>query len=257
LAELWAYRELLWLLVVRNVKVRYAQTALGAAWALLEPVLMMALFTAVFGRLARMPVGPVPYPAFVLPGLVVWAYVNFSVNTAATSMQYTPQLVTKIYLPRLVLPLSHVLAGLVTFALGCAVLSIALALAGFMPGLYRSGGFVVGVVTMIVVTAGAGTWLAALNTRYRDIRHLVPFGFQAWLLASPIAYPASAVPVRYARYYAMNPLVGAAEGIRGAVLNTPGISLVDTCVSFGSAAILLVSGLIYFRRTEHVFADLI
>lgn len=255
LGELWAYRELLFFLVWRDVKVRYKQTALGVAWAVLQPLLTMFVFSLFFGRLARMASDGLPYPVFNLAGLVPWTFFAFGLNEAATSVVGSRQLITKVYFPRLAIPLATVLAGLVDFAIAFLLLLGVMAWYGIVPGLEAL--VVIPLVLLAFVTAlGVGLWLAALNVQYRDVRYVLPFLTQLWLFATPIVYPSSLVPAAWRPVYGLNPMVGVVDGFRWALLGSapPGpILAVSTC----AALALALGGIFYFRRMERAFADIV
>lgn len=255
LGELWAYRELLFFLVWRDVKVRYKQTALGVAWAVLQPLLTMFVFSLFFGRLARMASDGLPYPVFNLAGLVPWTFFAFGLNEAATSVVGSRQLITKVYFPRLAIPLATVLAALVDFAIAFLLLLGVMAWYGIVPGLEAL--VVIPLVLLAFVTAlGVGLWLAALNVQYRDVRYVLPFLTQLWLFATPIVYPSSLVPAAWRPVYGLNPMVGVVDGFRWALLGSapPGpILAVSTC----AALALALGGIFYFRRMERAFADIV
>jgi lipopolysaccharide transport system permease protein len=255
LGELWAYRELLFFLVWRDVKVRYKQTALGVAWAVLQPLLTMFVFSLFFGRLARMASDGLPYPVFNLAGLVPWTFFAFGLNEAATSVVGSRHLITKVYFPRLAIPLATVLAGLVDFAIAFLLLLGVMAWYGIVPGLEAL--VVIPLVLLAFVTAlGVGLWLAALNVQYRDVRYVLPFLTQLWLFATPIVYPSSLVPAAWRPVYGLNPMVGVVDGFRWALLGSapPGPIL---AVSACAALALALGGIFYFRRMERAFADIV
>jgi lipopolysaccharide transport system permease protein len=255
LREVWAYRDLLVLLVWRDIQLRYRQAALGAAWAVIQPVTAMAIFSVVFGRLAGMPSDGLPYPAFAYTGMVAWSYVSHAVAQAAQSLVVNTNLVTRTYVPRVVMPLAAVLAGLLDLAIALLLLVPLLAWYGIVPG--------PGVVLVpallglgVAVALGLGLWLSALNVQYRDVRHAVPFLLQAWLFATPIVYPVTLLPERWRLLAALNPMAGVVEGLRSALLGSAfprDLVLGSTIV----AAVLVVSGAVHFRRVEQRFADVI
>jgi lipopolysaccharide transport system permease protein len=255
LGDLWTYRELLFFLVWRDVKVRYKQTALGVAWAVLQPLLTMFVFSLFFGRLARMASDGLPYPVFNLAGLVPWTFFAFGLNEAATSVVGSRHLITKVYFPRLAIPLATVLAGLVDFAIAFLLLLLVMTWYGIVPGLEAL--VVIPLVLLAFVTAlGVGLWLAALNVQYRDVRYVLPFLTQLWLFATPIVYPSSLVPPAWRPVYGLNPMVGVVDGFRWALLGSapPGpILAVSTC----AALALALGGIFYFRRMERAFADIV
>lgn len=254
LRELWAYRNLFLFLVWRDIKVRYAQTVLGAGWAILQPVLAMVVFTLIFGNFAKIPSDGVPYPVFSLAALVPWIYFSTALTTASNSLIANPNLITKVYLPRLVIPLAPVLAGLVDFAIALVILFAMMLAFGIVPS---SGVAVLPILVLIMMmaAAGIGCLLAALNVQYRDVKHIVPFLVQVLMFASPIVYPMSLVPEAYRVAYALNPMAGVIEGFRSVLLGTNSISWSLLSVSAVSSVVFLTIGALYFRRMERVFAD--
>jgi homopolymeric O-antigen transport system permease protein len=257
LRELWEYRELLYFLVWRDVKVRYKQTVLGVAWAILQPFLTMVVFTIFLGHLVRVPSDGLPYPIFAYAALLPWQLFAHTITECGNSVVANQQLITKVYFPRLVIPIAAVLAGLVDFAVAFVVLI------GML--LYYGIGVTAAVITLplflllaVAAALGVGLWLAALNVQYRDVRYTLPFLTQLWLLATPVAYPTSLVPEAWRALYALNPMVGVIEGFRWALLGAGrSVSSVPLAVSLLATALLLAGGLAYFRRMEHTFADLI
>ncbi len=256
LRELWRYRELLYFLVWRDVKVRYKQTALGAAWAVLQPFATMLVFSLFFGRLAGMPSDGVPYPVFAFAALVPWTFFANGLAMSTQSLVLSQNLLKKVYFPRLAIPLAAVLAGLVDFALALAVLAGMLAFYGIAPG--AEALWIAPLLLLALATSlGVGLWLSALNVRYRDVGYVVPFLVQLWLFATPIAYPSSLLAEPWRTVYGINPMVGVVEGFRWALLGTgpaPGGTL---AVSSLAAAALLAGGAFYFRRLERTFADVV
>jgi lipopolysaccharide transport system permease protein len=256
LKELWAYRELLYFLTWRDVKVRYKQTALGAAWAIIQPLFMMIVFTLAFGKLAKIPSDGVPYPLFAYAALLPWQLFAHSLSEASNSLVSNERLITKVYFPRLVVPIAAVLGGLVDFLVSFVMLLILMAYYRVVPGL--------AIVTLplflalaIATALGVGLWLSALNVQYRDVRYTITFLTQIWLFATPVAYPSSLVPARWRFIYGLNPMAGVVEGFRWALLGKapPSVPLV-TASSIG-VALILVGGLFYFRRMEQIFADVV
>jgi lipopolysaccharide transport system permease protein len=260
LRELWRYRELLWFLALRDVKVRYKQTALGVAWAVLQPLCLMLIFTIFFANLAKAPSeegkeAP-PYALFVLCALVPWQLFSYALTQASNSVVNEQRLITKVYFPRLIVPLSSVLSGLVDFAVAFGLLLGVMACYRTVPG------WAVLTVPLFTVFAVAtalavGLWLSALNVQYRDFRYTIPFLTQLWMFATPVAYPSSLVPRPWQALYGLNPMAGVVEGFRWALLpnaDPPGALL---WVSVGTVAVLLVGGLFYFRRMERSFADVV
>jgi len=253
--ELWAYRELLWVLTARDVKVRYKQTVLGAAWALLRPVLTMVIFSVVFGQLARLPSDGYPYPIFVYAALLPWTFFATAVGNAGQSLVGSSQLVSKVYFPRLIIPLSSIGAGLIDLAIATMVLVAMMAWygVGFTPNLLAAPLLLVGVV---FIALGFGTLLSALTVAYRDFTHLTPFMIQIWMFVTPVIYPASLVPERWQWLLYLNPMTGLIEAYRSAFLGKAfdwaGIGL-----SFAVAVAIFAVGVAYFERVERRFADII
>jgi lipopolysaccharide transport system permease protein len=256
LRDVWAYRELLYFLVWRDVKVRYKQTVLGAAWAILQPVMAMVVFSIFFGRFAKMPSDGVPYPVFAFAALLPWQLFAYALSESANSLVGSQNLITKVYFPRLIVPLASVLAGLVDFAVAVIVLLGLMWHYGIVPT--RAVVLLPLFVALALATALAvGLWLSSLNVKYRDVRHTIPFLTQFWLFATPVAYPTSIVPERWRALLGLNPMAGVVEGFRWALLGKaegPGPLL---AVSVIVVALMLVGGLMYFRQTERTFADLV
>jgi lipopolysaccharide transport system permease protein len=254
--DLWLHRELLYFLTWRDIKVRYKQTALGAAWAVLQPFLTMLIFSLFFGRLANIPSDGVPYPVFAFTALVPWTFFANSATLGANSLVITPDLVTKIFFPRLIMPGATVLAGLVDFAIAFVVLLGMVAYYGITPG--PEVVLIVPLLLLaIVTTLGVALWLSALNVEYRDIRYATPFLLQLWLFATPVAYPASLVHGAWRIVFGMNPLASVVEGFRWALLGTTPPPAGMVLVSIGSALVIMFTGLLYFQRVEGRFADVI
>jgi lipopolysaccharide transport system permease protein len=255
LAELWTYRELLFFLVWRDAKVRYRQTVLGAAWALVQPGMTMVVFDVFFGRLARMPSDGVPYRLFALAALVPWTYFATAVAAGAQSLVGQQHLIAKVYFPRLLMPLAAVATPLIDFAIAFVLLLVMAIWHGVVPGgaiawipLY--------LILAIATALTASVWTAALNVEYRDVRFVLPFAIQFWLFATPVAYPASLVPERWRILYGLNPMATVVEGFRAAMLGTPGPRHM-VIPSILVVAVMLAVGLKYFRRVEGTFADVI
>ena len=250
------YRELLYFLIWRDVKVRYKQTLLGAAWAILQPVLTMVVFSIFFGRLARMPSDGIPYPIFSYAALVPWTLFTYGLNQGSNSLVGSANLLKKVYFPRLCMPLAAVLSGIVDFLLAFAMLVIMMFYYGVPPSL-RILWLPLFVLLTLVTALAVALWLSALNVHYRDVRFIVPFLLQIWLFATPIAYPSSLLSGSWRTVYGLNPMVGVVEGFRWALLDVttaPGPLVgVSTLVTLG----LLVSGAYYFRRMEKTFADIV
>ncbi|HEY6342772.1 MAG TPA: ABC transporter permease [Bryobacteraceae bacterium] len=252
--ELWEYRELLYFLVWRDIKVRYKQTALGAAWAILQPVLTMLVFTVFFGRLAKVPSDGIPYPVFVYAALLPWQLFAFALTESANSLVGNQNLIKKVYFPRLVVPLASVLAGLVDFGIAFLVLLALMLYYGIVPA------FAIAVLPLFLLLAVAtalsvGLWLSALNVQFRDVRYTIPFLTQFWMFATPVAYPSSLVPERWRAWYGLNPMAGVVEGFRWALLGKSGSPGPLLWVSGLVVVLLLIGGLAYFRRMESTFAD--
>jgi lipopolysaccharide transport system permease protein len=257
LRELWRFRELVFFLTWRDVKVRYKQTVLGASWALLQPFMTMIVFTIVFNHLGRIHSGTVPYPLFALSGLALWFYFANSINVASNSLVANSALITKVYFPRLSVAVSPLLAGLVDLLLALVLVGGTMAYYGFAPD-WRVV-LVPAFVALALVTAlGIGLILSSLNVRYRDVRYAVPFVMQIWLYASPVAYPSSAVGQGLRRtVYGLNPMTGVIDGFRWSLLGTGRLHLGELLVSVATALVLLGVGILYFARTERTFADLV
>lgn len=242
-------------LVWRDVKSRYSQTVLGAGWAVLQPVLSMIVFSIIFGRFARVPSDGVPYPVFSLTALVPWAYFSSALTGSSNSLVVSRSLLTKVYFPRLLIPASPVLAALVDFGIAFGVLLLVMAGYGMYPTPHVLWILPLVLAIVSMTAMGAGSWLAALNVQYRDVRHVSPFLVQIWMYASPIVYSIALVPESYRTAYALNPLAGAITGFRAALLGTPAPTWTQLGLSTVGAVAILVAGTLYFRRTERVFAD--
>lgn len=254
LRDLWDYRELLYFLVWRDVKVRYKQTVLGAAWAIIQPVFTMVVFSVFFGRLGKIPSDGIPYPIFAFAALVPWTLFAHALSQASNSLVGNATLIKKVYFPRLVVPLASVLSGIVDFILAFAVLLLLMMWYGV--GLTLKLFWVPLFVLLAVTTALAvALWLSALNVEYRDVRHAVPFLTQFWLFATPVAYPSSLLSEPWRTIYGLNPMVGVVEGFRWALLNAGTAPGPMMTISALASLILLVGGAYYFRRLERTFAD--
>jgi lipopolysaccharide transport system permease protein len=254
MADLWRYRELILFLAWRDISVRYKQTALGAAWAIIQPLFTMIVFSVFFGQLGKIPSDGLPYPVFSFCALIPWQLFAYSLGESGNSLVANQNLITKVYFPRIVIPLSATLGGLLDFIIAFVVLLIMMAFYGITPttAIWYLPFFI---LLAIITALGAGLWLSALNVEYRDVRYTIPFLTQFWLFLTPIAYPSSMVPEQWRTLYAINPMVGVVEGFRWALLGNgspPGLIFI---VSILAAVILLVSGMFYFRRMERTFAD--
>lgn len=256
LKELWAYRELLYFLIWRDVKVRYKQTALGAAWAIIQPVFTMIVFSLFFGRLAKVPSDGIPYPIFAYAALVPWTFFSHGLTLASNSLVGSSNLLKKVYFPRLAVPISSVLSGLIDFGIAFIVLLGMMLYYGIHPTLN-----VIWLPFLLLLTVttslAVSLWLSALNVHFRDVRHMLPFLTQFWLFATPIAYPSTLLSEQWRTLYSINPMVGVVEGFRWALLGAetaPGLMLI---VSSMASLALLVGGVFYFRRLEKTFADVV
>jgi len=256
LADLWQYRELIYFLTWRDIKVRYKQTVLGGAWAILQPFLTMVVFSVIFGRLAGIPSDGLPYPIFAYCALLPWQLFAHALTESSNSLVANERLITKVYFPRLVVPISAVLAGLLDFLVAFVVLI------GMMMYYHIRPTAAVWTVPLFLLLAvgaalGVGLWLSALNVQYRDVRYTLPFLTQFWLFLTPVAYPSTLVPVSWRALYGLNPMAGVVEGFRWALLGKtegPGALL---AVSVAITIVILVGGLYYFRRMEKTFADVV
>jgi lipopolysaccharide transport system permease protein len=255
LKELWAYRELLWVLTARDVKVRYKQTVLGFAWAIIQPVMLMIVFSIFFGRLAGMPSDGYPYPIFVYAALLPWTFFANAVTGSAGSLIGSTHLVSKVYFPRLIIPLSSVGAGLVDFAISTGVLLLLMIWygVGWSLNLLAAPLLVAGVV---FTALGVGTFLSALTVSYRDFRYVIPFMVQFWMFATPVVYPASLVPEAWRWLLYLNPMAGLIEGFRSAFLDRP-FDVPALALSLTVAIALFLVGVAYFEKAERRFADII
>ena len=256
LKELWEYWELLYFLTWRDIKVRYKQTLLGGVWAILQPFCMMVVFSLFFGKLARIPSDDVPYPIFAYAGLLPWTFFSKGVTDSANSLVGSQNLITKVYFPRLVIPISSVMSGVVDFFLAFTVLIGMMVYYEIYPSV--SILFLLPLLLLTLVSSlGVGLWLSAVNVKYRDVRYTLPFLVQFWLFATPVAYPSSLLPEPWRTIYGINPMVGVVEGFRWALLgagNAPGAMV---AVSSLVSIFIFVSGMFYFRRMERIFADIV
>lgn len=256
LKELWRYRELLYFLSWRDIKVRYKQTILGVAWAVIQPLLTMVVFTLFFGKLGKMPSDGIPYPIFAYTALVPWTFFANGLTQSSNSLVQNANVLKKVYFPRLIIPISTVLSGVVDFLFAFIVLLGMMFLYGIVP--------TVNVVWLpfllllaFVTVLGIGLWLCAMNVQFRDVRYTIPFLTQFWLFATPIAYPSSLLSEPWRLVYGINPMVGVVEGFRWALLGTQTMPGPIILVSSGVACLLLLTGLYYFRRVERNFADIV
>jgi lipopolysaccharide transport system permease protein len=257
LGKLWHYRELLFFLTWRDVKVRYKQTVLGAAWAILQPLLTMVVFSLFFGRLAGVPSDGVPYPIFSYAALVPWTFFANTLSQASNSLVMSSNMIKKVYFPRLVVPIASTMSGVVDFCLAFVVLLGMMFFFGIVPTLNVIW-LPLFLLLALVTSLGVGLWLSAMNVQFRDVRYTLPFLTQFWLFATPIAYPSSLIdnPILRA-IYGINPMVGVVEGFRWALLGVDTVPTFTVGVSAVAAVLLLVSGAFYFRRMEKTFADVV
>ena len=256
LSELWEYRELLYFLVWRDIKVRYKQTALGATWAIIQPFLTMVVFSLFFGHLAKMPSDGIPYPIFSFAALVPWAFFANGLSQSSNSLVGSSNLITKVYFPRLIIPLASSFSGVVDFLIAFAVLIAMMFYYGLLPTLNVLW-LPLFLLLAMVTSLGVGLWLSALNVEYRDVRFIVPFITQFWLFVTPIAYPSSLLPEPWHTLYGLNPMVGVVEGFRWALLGRKTAPGPIIAVSSAAAIVILITGAFYFRRMEKTFADIV
>jgi lipopolysaccharide transport system permease protein len=256
--ELWRYRELAGFLGMRDIKVRYKQTALGAAWAILQPVMNMIVFTVFFNKLAG--VGSdenIPYPVSVFCALLPWQLFESSVTLAGNSVVNSERLISKVYFPRVLVPISSIASALVDFAIAFVILILLMIWYGVHPHLAPLLLLPLFIAVAVMVSLALGLWLSALNVTYRDVRYAIPFLLRLWFFATPIVYPISSIPPAWRAWYGLNPMVGVVEGFRWALLGKSSPSLPAIGISIVVAIVLLIGGLFYFHRTEQVFADVI
>lgn len=256
LKELWDYRELLYFLTWRDVKIRYKQTVLGALWAIIQPVFTMLVFTLFFGKLAKVPSDGIPYSVFSYAALVPWTFFASSLTQSSNSLVGSANLIKKVYFPRLAIPISSVMANVVDFALAFAVLLLIMIYHGITPT-WNAVFLPLLLLLALVTSLGVGLWLSALNVEYRDVRYVVPFITQFWMFATPIAYPSSLLKEPWRTIYGLNPMVGVVEGFRWALLGTRTAPGPVIAASTAAALFILVTGAFYFRRMEKTFADVV
>ena len=254
LREVWRYRELIYFLTWRDIKVRYKQTFLGASWAVLQPFLTMVVFTLFFGRLAKIPSDNVPYPIFSYAALLPWQLFSKALNDAGRSLVANRNMITKVYFPRLAIPIASLLGGVVDFTIAFLVLLAMMAYYGIAPTAHVWT-LLLFLLLALVTALGVGLWLSALNVLYRDVGYTLPFLTQAWMFITPIAYSSTLVPAKWRLLYALNPMAGVVNGFRWALLDTPTGPDASLWVSVAVSLVLLVSGLFFFRRMERQFAD--
>jgi lipopolysaccharide transport system permease protein len=254
--ELWEYRELLYFFVWRDIKIRYKQTVIGAVWAVLQPFLTMLVFSLFFGRLARIPSDGLPYPIFYYSALLPWMYFSAALQNATNTIVENQRLITKVYFPRLALPLSSVLSGLIDF--GISFLLFVAIMAYYHMRLTAAALWLPAFLLLAILTAlGVGLWLAALNAIYRDVRYVLPFLVQFWMFASPVAYPSALVPVKWRWLYHLNPMAGVIDGFRWSLAGHGGRTGQPLLVSAGVVILILLSGVAYFQKMETTIVDVV
>jgi lipopolysaccharide transport system permease protein len=256
LCELSEYRELLYFLAWRDVKVRYKQTAIGVGWAVLQPVITMIVFTAIFGRFAQIPSDGLPYPLFSFSALIPWTYFSTALNRSIASVVVESHLISKVYFPRLILPLAGTLAALVDFSISLIVLLGMIVWYG-VDITWRLLTLPAFLLFALLTALAAGLWLSAINVRYRDVGHAVPFLIQIWMFCSPVVYPVSLIPEKYRLLYSLNPMVGVIEGFRWFLLGTAHPDFSVMTISAVVVLIILTGGLIFFKNMERTFADVV
>ena len=255
-AALWEYRELLYFLVWRDVKVRYKQTFIGASWAIFQPAMTMAIFTVVFGNFAKIPSDGLPYAVFAYTALLPWTYFSTALSRSATGLVSNANLITKVYFPRVIVPLASVIAPAVDFLFAFLLLLGLMAWFGIVPTwgiLVLPLFFLLAMITALAI----GLWLAPLNARYRDVGHTIPFVTQFWMFASPVVYPVSLIPESWRLLYSLNPMVGVIEGFRWALLGKGDTDFSPMLVSVAVVLVLLIGGVVFFKRMERTLADVI
>ncbi len=256
LKDLWRYRELMFFLTWRDILVRYKQTLLGAAWAIIQPLMQMVVFNFLFGNMANISTGDIPRPVFTFSALLPWNLFSQALSDTSRSLVASRSMITKVYFPRLVIPISSVLSGLVDFIIAFIIL---VGMMFFYKVPLPSSVWMVPVFVLLtlVVALGVGLWFSAWNLHYRDVRYFIPFLTQFWMLATPIAYPLSEIPAKWQSLYMINPMVGVVEGFRWALLGGDPVPTLALVTSVGLGLIFLISGLFYFRRMERTFADMV
>lgn len=255
--ELWSYRELAFFFVWRDIKIRYKQTIMGALWAIFQPFFAMVIFTVFFGNLAKMPSDNIPYPVFVYVGLLLWNYFSFGLTHAGNSMTANSNIIQKIYFPRLILPLSSSLAGLIDFAAASTILAGLMLYYHYAPTLIGLLYIPFLLLIAFLSSLGIGCFLASINVKYRDVQYIIPFFIQMMMFLTPVIYPVSIVGDKYRWVLALNPMSAVIETARAAVLGNKSVDFFMLGISAGVSILLFVSGVIYFRKTEQFFADII
>jgi homopolymeric O-antigen transport system permease protein len=256
LREIWRYRELLYFLTWRDIKVRYKQTVIGAAWAILQPFLTMVVFSVIFGSLIRVPSDGVPYPIFSYAALLPWNFFAAALNRSSNSLVYDANLISKVYFPRLIPPMSAVLSVTLDFAVAFVILLAMMFYYGIVPGIAVLA-LPLFLLLALMTALGCGLWLSALNVKYRDIAYVIPFLAQFWFFVTPVAYPSSIIPEAWRAFYGLNPMSGVIEGFRWALLGTARVPGALIFTSTAVVVVILIGGLFYFRRVEDEFADVV
>jgi lipopolysaccharide transport system permease protein len=254
LGEVWAYRDVLWLLALRDIKLRYRQTALGVVWVILQPLVAGLLFAVIFGRFAKLPSEGTPYLLFVFAGIMGWNLFNGVIQRAGNSLVAESKLITKVYFPRLIIPLAAGLSAMVDFGVALVLMIILLAIHGVWSGVWM-GLLPVIVVVTLALSVGLGLWISALNVRYRDFMYALPFLLQVWMYGSPVVYGLSLVPEQLRSLFCLNPMCGILEGFRQAFLGTSGLTGAAVWATLLLSLVTLVSGAVYFRAVEQEFAE--
>ena len=256
LENIWKYRELLYFLVWKDVLIRYKQTVIGVCWAVLQPLITMIIFTVIFGRLVHIPSDGVPYPVFAFAALLPWNYFSQALSRSGTSLVGNSNLITKIYFPRLLIPLSSSISPVIDLFFSFLILLVLMPMYGIVPtwGLLLLPVFV---LLSLMTALAVGLWLTTLNVKYRDVGHVIPFLIQIWMYASPVVYPLSVVPETWRPLYSLNPMVGVIEGFRWAITGSSRPDIMAIVISFAVVSLLLAGGLIYFKKMEQTFADII
>lgn len=255
--EMWAYRDLLFILIWRNIAIRYKQTAVGVSWAIFQPVVTMTIFTIFFGRLAKIPSENIPYPVFVFAGLLYWNYFSAALTAASDSLVEDESIIKKVYFPRMIVPISTAVTPIIDFALSFVVLFVVMAIFHFRPNFWGILFIPVLVLITTITSSGLGLFLSSLNAKYRDVRYILGFFIQIMLFVTPIIYPASLIPPQYKWIIFLNPMSGVITVARDTLLHHADIDWKMLGVSFGLSLVFLILGLGYFRKTERFFADVL
>ncbi len=257
LSEIWHFRELLYFLAWRDIKVKYKQTALGAAWAILQPFLTMIVFLILFGKLAKIPSDGIPYPIFVYAGILLWNYFSSALNSAGNSLVASSNLITKVYFPRLIIPASASLSALLDFLIASIILIGLMFFYHFTPGIIGIVIIPIIIFLTFMVAMGCGLWLSALNVEYRDFQYVIPFLIQIWMFVTPVIYPVTFLPDKYRWILSFNPMSGIIEAFRASIFRHQEINWSLLIISLAVAVVIFVTGMLYFRKVERSFADII